>query len=60
MDSRIPGVLNVAPKPGVEMSQYVLDVAEIERVVQAKDALIALYCNRLNWMWRAMSLTTTR
>ena len=30
--SHIPGSLNVAPKPGVEMAQYVSDVAEIERV----------------------------
>ena len=29
--SHIPGALNVAPKPGVEMSVYVSDVAEIER-----------------------------
>jgi len=43
--SHIPGALNVAPKPGVEMSQYVSDVAEIERVVQTKDAPIVLYCN---------------
>lgn len=27
------------------MSQYVSDVAEIERVVQSKDAPIVLYCN---------------
>jgi rhodanese-related sulfurtransferase len=43
--SHIPGALNVAPKPGIEMSQYVSDVAEIERVVQSKDAAIVLYCN---------------
>lgn len=43
--SHIPGALNVAPKPGVEMSQYVSDVAEIERVVQDKAAAIVLYCN---------------
>jgi rhodanese-related sulfurtransferase len=48
--SHIPGSLNVAPKPGVEMSQYVSDVAEIERVLseqggQGKDAAIVLYCN---------------
>lgn len=43
--SHIPGALNVAPKPGVDMSQYVSDVAEIERVVQSKDAAIVLYCN---------------
>ena len=35
--SHIPGALNAAPKPGVEMSQYVSDVAEIARVVQAKE-----------------------
>ncbi len=43
--SHIPGALNVAPKPGVEMAQYVSDVAEVERVVQSKDAAIVLYCN---------------
>jgi len=43
--SHIPGSLNVAPKPGVEMSQYVSDVAEIERMVQSKDAPIVVYCN---------------
>jgi rhodanese-related sulfurtransferase len=48
--SHIPGSLNVAPKPGVEMSQYVSDVAEIERVLndnggEGKDAAIVLYCN---------------
>jgi rhodanese-related sulfurtransferase len=43
--SHIPGARNVAPKPGVEMSRYVSDVAEIERVVQVKDAAIVLYCN---------------
>ena len=43
--SHIPGALNVAPKPGVEMSQYVSDVAEIERVVGDKAAAIVLYCN---------------
>lgn len=48
--SHIPSSLNVAPKPGVEMAQYVSDVAEIERVLnanggQGKDAAIVLYCN---------------
>jgi rhodanese-related sulfurtransferase len=48
--SHIPGSLNVAPKPGVELSHYVSDVAEIERVltengVQGKDAALVLYCN---------------
>ncbi len=43
--SHIPGVLNVAPKPGVPMSQYVSDVAEIGRLVKDKTAPIVLYCN---------------
>lgn len=48
--SHIPGSLNVAPKPGVELAQYVSDVAEIERVlaaqgVQDKAAALVLYCN---------------
>lgn len=43
--SHIPGVLNVAPKPGVPMSQYVSDVAEIGRLVPDKVTPIVLYCN---------------
>ena len=44
--SHIPGALNVSAKPGVPISQYVSDVAEIERVlVGAKGAPIVLYCN---------------
>ncbi len=43
--SHIPGSLNVAPKPGVAMSQYVSDVAEIQRIVKDKAAAIVLYCN---------------
>jgi rhodanese-related sulfurtransferase len=43
--SHIPGVLNVAPKPGQPMSQYVSDVAEIERIVKDKATPIVLYCN---------------
>ena len=43
--SHIPGALNVAPKPGVPMSQYVSDVNEIGRVVPDKAAPIVLYCN---------------
>ena len=44
--SHIPGALNVAPKPGVPMSLYVSDVAEIDRLVhQRKDTAIVLYCN---------------
>ncbi len=43
--SHIPGALNVAPKPGVEMSQYVSDVAEIERLAPDKQTALVLYCN---------------
>ena len=41
----IPGALNVAPKPGVPMSQYVSDVNEIGRLVEDKATPIVLYCN---------------
>lgn len=42
----IPGARNVAPKPGVPMSEYVSDVAEVGRVVKGdKKAPIVLYCN---------------
>jgi rhodanese-related sulfurtransferase len=42
----IPGALNVAPKPGVPMSQYVSDVHEIDRVLNGDKAKpIVLYCN---------------
>jgi rhodanese-related sulfurtransferase len=44
--SHIPGAVNVAPKAGVPMSQYVSDVAEIGRILNdRKDAAIILYCN---------------
>jgi rhodanese-related sulfurtransferase len=44
--SHIPGAQNVAAKPGVPMSAYVSDVAEIGRQVQnRKDTPIVLYCN---------------
>jgi rhodanese-related sulfurtransferase len=44
--SHIPGAINVAPKPGVPMSTYVSDVAEIVRAVRDdKTAPIVLYCN---------------
>jgi rhodanese-related sulfurtransferase len=44
--SHIPGAVNVAAKPGVEMAKYVSDVAEIGRVLEnRKDAPIVLYCN---------------
>jgi len=44
--SHIPGAQNVSAKPGVSMSLYVSDVAEIERVLKGnKAAQIVLYCN---------------
>jgi len=44
--SHIPGAVNVAAKPGVSISLYVSDVAEIGRVVRDnKAATIVLYCN---------------
>ena len=44
--SHIPGALDVAPKPGVAMSLYVSDVAEIGRLVRGnKSAPLVLYCN---------------
>jgi rhodanese-related sulfurtransferase len=43
--SHIPGALNVAAKPGVPMSVYVSDVAEIGRLVPDKATAIVLYCN---------------
>lgn len=44
--SHIPGALNVSVKPGVSMSLYVSDVAEITRLVKSdKSRPIVLYCN---------------
>jgi rhodanese-related sulfurtransferase len=44
--SHIPSALNVAPKAGVPMSQYVSDVAEIERLVGGdRTRSLVLYCN---------------
>lgn len=44
--SHIPSALNVAPKPGIAMSQYISDVAEIERLVGGdKTRPLVLYCN---------------
>src|SRR5437868_13391854 len=44
--SHIPGAMNVAAKPGVEISKYVSDVAEVTRLVNSKkDAPLVLYCN---------------
>ena len=44
--SHIPGAVNVSAKPGVAISLYVSDAAEIGRVVKEdKAAAIVLYCN---------------
>ena len=44
--SHIPGVLNVAQKPGMPLSQYTSDVAEIGRLLQEQRSTpIVLYCN---------------
>ncbi len=44
--SRIPGALNVAPKPDTSIALYVSDVAEIERLVNGNKAQpLILYCN---------------
>jgi rhodanese-related sulfurtransferase len=44
--SHIPGAVNVAAKPGVPVSLYVSDIAEIGRVLKGdKAAPIVLYCN---------------
>ncbi len=44
--SHIPGALNVAPKPGMPMSQYTSDVAEIERITGGdRTRPLVLYCN---------------
>lgn len=42
----IPGALNVAPKPGMAMSQYTSDVTEVGRLVGGdKTRPLVLYCN---------------
>ena len=44
--SHIPGAVNVSAKPGIRISMYISDVAEILRVVNgAKQMPIVLYCN---------------
>src|ERR1700730_3260493 len=44
--SHIPGALNVAPKPGLPMSLYTSDVAEVGRLLSDnKNQSIVLYCN---------------
>jgi len=42
----IPGAMNVAAKPGVPMSAYVSDVAEVGRLLEGKKQTpLVLYCN---------------
>jgi rhodanese-related sulfurtransferase len=42
----IPGAIVLAPRPGQSASQYVSDIAEIERLTDGnKDSRIVLYCN---------------
>ncbi len=44
--SHIPGALNVVGRPGLPMSQYVPDAAEIERALGGKkETPIVLYCS---------------
>jgi rhodanese-related sulfurtransferase len=44
--SHIPGALNVAPKPGMSMSQYTSDAAEVGRLLNGdKSRALILYCN---------------
>lgn len=44
--SHIPGALNVSARPGVSLSLYVSDVAEVERLVNGnKKTPLVLYCN---------------
>lgn len=44
--SHIPGALNVAPEPGMPMSLYTSDVAEVGRLVgNDKTRALVLYCN---------------
>lgn len=44
--SHIPGALNVAARPGVPMSMYVSDVAEVARLVGGdRNRPLVLYCN---------------
>lgn len=44
--SHIPDALNVAPKPGMPISLYTSDVAEVGRLTKGdKSRLLILYCN---------------
>jgi rhodanese-related sulfurtransferase len=41
----IPGALNVGPREGIAMSQYVSDAAEISKLVPNAATSLVLYCN---------------
>jgi len=44
--SHIPGAVNVAPKPGLSMSQYTSDAGEIDKLTGGrKNLAVVLYCN---------------
>lgn len=44
--SHIPGAINIAPEPGLPMSQYTSDVAEITKLVHGKtETPLVIYCN---------------
>lgn len=44
--SHIPGARNLSAKPGVSMSLYISDAAEVGRAVRGdKNAAVVLYCN---------------
>ena len=45
----IPGAVNVAPRPGRPMAEYVSDVTEIGRIVNGNSAAaLVLYCNGIH------------
>jgi rhodanese-related sulfurtransferase len=45
----IPGAVNVAPRPGRPMAEYISDVAEIGRIVNGnRAAALVLYCNGMH------------
>ena len=43
--SHIPGAVNVSPKPGQPISEYISDVEEVKRLVPDRLQLLILYCN---------------
>jgi len=44
--SHIPGAVNLSPKPGLPMSEYTSDVAELGKLLGVKrSSLLVVYCN---------------